>query len=346
MRVIVAGLFFGALLAKPGSAVEPNSKVKEATAQEVRTCKPLGEIVGESRFCIKSRAKESALEQAGALGATHIIWLNVRCVPFAGERASARIFDCSSITSLDETFEDYLAENSKLASETVRSKGIARIMTSRDLDADAADLVGRGYALVGYAGAAGGRIPLETIRKKAGEVGAEIVLIHSKSTGEDVEYQAVTSYHGGGAGLAVSSTYGAGSVGGTSVQMGGSGVSITGTPGSTHTEMVPFSQRRYETQALFWRKLRPGPLGLFLDLIPAEMRTRLARNTGAFVVAVEAETPGFFANIVAGDIIIAVDGHDVRTPKELAALVEKRGSLPLKVRVLRKDTILEVEVKD
>ncbi|MBW8874966.1 MAG: PDZ domain-containing protein [Acidobacteria bacterium] len=92
---------------------------------------------------------------------------------------------------------------------------------------------------------------------------------------------------------------------------------------------------------LFWRKMKPGPLGLFLDLIPSELRARLSRNTGAYVLAVEDETPAFFANIVSGDIIIAVNGTEVRTPAELTALVEHRGPAPLKLRVLRNQTTLK-----
>ena len=66
----------------------------------------------------------------------------------------------------------------------------------------------------------------------------------------------------------------------------------------------------------------PGPLGLYLELIPADLRGPLRRNTGAYVTAVADESAAFFANIVPGDVIIAVRNREVRTPKDLDSATE------------------------
>lgn len=64
----------------------------------------------------------------------------------------------------------------------------------------------------------------------------------------------------------------------------------------------------------------PGPLGLYVELIPADRRGPLKRNTGAYVTAVAEESTAFFANILPGDVIIAAGDAEVRTPKDLDAV--------------------------
>jgi serine protease Do len=320
--------------------------VAEASADQVEDCKPVGQVVGESPFCSKTLGKKSALKQAEALGGTHVVWLQFRCVPFVGEKVTARVFNCASTVSLGKDFEDYLEADSRLALSTIRFEGVPRIMSSGDLDADSSDLARRGYVLVGYAGVSGGRVPLETVRKKAVAVGAEITLFRSSAAGADIEYQAVTTYNRGGAGIAHSFGAIGGAVGGSQVGVSGTGTSIMSAPGNTQTEMVPFSQRRFDTQVLFFRKLKAAPLGIFVALIPTDLRARLARNTGAFVVGVEDEGPAFFANVVPGDIIIAVNGIEVRTPTEYASTVENLGPASVTLQILRGGASLEVKVQE
>lgn len=63
--------------------------------------------------------------------------------------------------------------------------------------------------------------------------------------------------------------------------------------------------------------------------MPPGLRAQLWRNRGACVIAVEDETPAFFANITSGDIVIGVNGREVRTPKEPASVVESLGATPM-----------------
>jgi S1-C subfamily serine protease len=62
-------------------------------------------------------------------------------------------------------------------------------------------------------------------------------------------------------------------------------------------------------------------------------------------MAVEDESPAFFANIVLGDVIIAANGVEVLTPGELTSLVGRLGKVPLTLRILRNLNPIEVEVK-
>ena len=96
----------------------------DATAVETRSCRPLGEVLGESIFCNEYLAMESAREQAHALGATHILWTNVRCVVFVGEKASARIFDCDPEVALDDSPQLRIHVHRQLAPSGVSGDGL------------------------------------------------------------------------------------------------------------------------------------------------------------------------------------------------------------------------------
>lgn len=320
------------------------SAVKEATAEATKNCKPLGQIIGESMVCSKRRAIENGLAQAEALGATHIIWLPTRCVLGQGEKAPARIFDCAPAVSLDDDYEDYLVDPS-FAAKTLLPRGPARIMSSSNLDVDSADLGRRGFVLIGYLGMSGGRPGLDAIRTKSEKVGSEITLLQIRGAGVDVEYQSITSYSGGGVGVSFSSGFGSAVVGGTTASGSGFRSTVTGVPGSTSTEMVPYSERRFETQVLFWRRLAPGPLGLSLELLPVELRASLGRNTGGFVVAVEDESPAFLANVLVGDVIVRLNTTMIRTPAEFVTAIGEAGDGPIVLGVIRAGKEMEIQVR-
>ena len=319
-------------------AAEPFT-VRDTTIDQVAECKPLGEVLGESMVCIggKNRAMNSARKQAQASGATDIVFTNVRCAFGAGERASARIFDCKGNVpvDLDLAYEDRLADDPKLVEKTVAAE-TPHLYATQQPDADAMDLERRAYLLVGYVAMNGRTIPPATITAKARAVGAEIVLVSTKPGAEYVEYQSVTRYSGGGAavGFSTANVYGNGS------SFNGTGTTITALPGQTSTEMVPYAERTYDTQLLFFRKRKAGPLGLYLDLIPANLRQTLGRNTGAYVVAVEDESPSFFADILPGDVIVEANGAQVRTPSD----VEAAASPVRSVKVLRGTESLDITI--
>jgi hypothetical protein len=283
---------------------------------------------------------ESAREQAHAIGATHIVWTNVRCVVFVGEKASARIFDCGTEVALDDVFENYLTRDNDLSAVTAPSDGPAKVMMSSDLDADTEDMTLRGYALVGYAAASGSAIRLDAIRERSNSLGAEKVLVHTRSTGVDVEYQAVTTYSRGGVGVGFTNAWGSGTYGSWTA----SAKTRIAQPGISQTEFVPFSQRRFQTQALFWRKRLPGPFGMFTAKIPLTLRASLQRNTGAFVFAIEDDSPAFFANILPGDLVIGVDGEEIRAPSELATAASQKASATIVFQLLRGGEVLNVSV--
>ena len=62
------------------------------------------------------------------------------------------------------------------------------------------------------------------------------------------------------------------------------------------------------------------PLGLYVMLVPPELRASLKRNTGAYVKSVADRSPAFFANILPGDVIVRTGSMEVRTPEDLNGL--------------------------
>jgi hypothetical protein len=303
--------------------------------------------------CSQDRAKQSAFNQANVLGATHIIWTDSRCVVGVGWKTSARIYDCEAETSLAEVFEDYLSRSPDLRKNTQPALESPQILRTSDPDGDGEDLALRGFALVGFAGVEGSAISLDEIRSRAAAIRAAVVLVHSRAAGVDVEYQAVTRYTRGSPGYVHTNAHagvqgrGSGAVGSTpfwwnsSVYGTGNSTSLIVPPGETRTEYVPFSQRRYDTQVMFWRKRRPGPLGLYVSRIPVGMRAKLERNTGVYVLAVEEDSRAFFANVLPGDIVIGIDGEGVRTPDDLSSL----GAKAVLLEVLRQGRRVKIEVR-
>lgn len=85
-------------------------------------------------------------------------------------------------------------------------------------------------------------------------------------------------------------------------------------------------------------------LGVVLDLIPVALRSELGRNTGAYVAAVEDESPAFFANLLVGDVIIGVAGEEVRTPSEFEAVLESVPSGPVELTLIRGREKLELRI--
>lgn len=67
---------------------------------------------------------------------------------------------------------------------------------------------------------------------------------------------------------------------------------------------------------------KPTMLGINLREIPLEKRVQLQRNTGAYVGNVVKDSRAYFANIVLEDVIIAINGKEVRAAEDLDKLKE------------------------
>lgn len=241
--------------------------------------------------------------------------------------------------ALEEQFENYLSEVPTLDSQTIAANE-ARVVQSQDLDRDGAALYRKGYVLVGYLGVTAEAAPMDLIRDRAADLGAWVVQVSTKDAGVKSEVREVTTRTSG----TVASSVGFGSVSSSTGQSAfGTANAISFVPGRTSTQFVPFEQRQYQVQAAFWRKRKPNDLGAYAELIPADLRQGLKRNTGAYVVALEDESPAFFANLLVGDVVVGVNGNSVSTPADLQNELSSSGA-ELKLTVLRDGESQEIEV--
>jgi S1-C subfamily serine protease len=68
-----------------------------------------------------------------------------------------------------------------------------------------------------------------------------------------------------------------------------------------------------------------------MEDLPAELRTKLERNTGFQVVVVLNDSPAFRANILEGDVVLKMNGQDVLSQADgiskLAALAGQQVTI-------------------
>ena len=105
--------------------------------------------------------------------------------------------------------------------------------------------------------------------------------------------------------------------------------------GTFSTTVVPTTVSIYEHHATFWRKTKPKIFGAIMSELPPELRAKLQRNTGAYVTHVVNGTPAFRANIMRGDVIVAIAGVEITSIQEARSVLEKYAEQEVEVRFLR-----------
>lgn len=254
---------------------------------------------------------------------------------FIGEfSVPSRVDATLKLIASTENLESYLESSSALEAMTIAASE-AVIRSSQDLDAASQELYSQGYLLVGYAGYVAETVVPEQLRASASKLGASLVLVSSEYLGERTTVRDVTTRSGGS--LATAGVF--------SPSLAGPITAFTFVPGQTQTHFVPFSERQFRNQALFWRKRKPNPLGVFADYLPDPLRKELQRNTGALVIGIEPDGPAFLANILVGDVIVAIGGNPVHTPSDLQRISQAaQGESELEVIRNGKDVRLKVQV--
>lgn len=262
-----------------------------------------------------------------------------------------------------EQFENYLEQIPGLAAKTLATERSV-LYTSDNLDADSRALEAQGYVMVGYVGSSSEVVPLDLVRDRAKQLGAAVVLLQAQFDGMQTEMRSVTTRQSGGVGTSFSSgsSYGSGLASFRASDLAGNSVhgnvsasgssnfydtSMSVTPGSTTTSVVPFAKRQYRTQATLWRKRAGNALGAIAEVLPSELRAKLQRNTGAYVLAIEDNSPAFYADVLVGDVITAIGGRPVRSPDELATTITALGPGVFDLEIVRetKPIALKVELR-
>jgi hypothetical protein len=124
---------------------------------------------------------------------------------------------------------------------------------------------------------------------------------------------------------------------GGSVTAYGSGKSTT--YGST-TTYIPITTPRSDYGAIYFVKQHFNLGAIFRDLNDAE-RQELQSNLGAVVQLVVDNTPAFFADVLVGDLVTAIDGVPVANSEGVGHILRERRGRQITVAVLRKGQRIE-----
>lgn len=198
----------------------------------------------------------------------------------------------------------------------------------------------RGYSMIGNSMFNSGRSETEdSAVHQAQAVGADLVLIlNPKYTGTITSNIPITtpttttSYSTGRA-----TAYGAGAP----VTAYGSGTTTTY---GTTTNYVPMAINRSDYGAIFFVKQKVG-LGLFTRDLNDSERQQLQTNKGAVVRVVVDETPAFNADLLVGDIIVAVDGLNISGAKMFNELLRDRSGKTVTIDLIRREQRIEKTVQ-
>ena len=209
-------------------------------------------------------------------------------------------------------------------------------------------LVRSGYVMIGSASFEGpARDYGYALRAKAAEVQADIVLVSQAYARTMNGVLPITTYHPG----QPVTTYSTGQVSATAYGSGGtvygsgtySGTSTTYTPGTTTTNFVPYQVQRNSYSAGFFRK-RYYIAGWQLEPLSDSERQALQRNTGMKVRFPVEGTPVFRANILPGDILVALDGEPLVSEQDISDRTLAKAGQTVKVTVLRGGAEKTIEV--
>ncbi|MHA6884643.1 PDZ domain-containing protein [Ralstonia pseudosolanacearum] len=198
----------------------------------------------------------------------------------------------------------------------------------------------RGYVLIGSSSFNSGRAESEDAAIQQGQqVGADLVLIlnprYTGSTTTAVPLTTPTTTTSYSTGMATA--YGASGV------VNAYGRGTTTTYGTT-TTMMPLTIHRSDYGAGYFIKRKWSFGALWRDLSDAE-RQELQSNKGVYVRLVVDNSPAYLADILPGDIILAIDESPVLNQQSVSNELRARAGQTVIVSLYRRGNRLEKSVQ-
>jgi hypothetical protein len=238
--------------------------------------------------------------------------------------AACLAFGACASTSFEEFFTDFSDQWHGLPAPS-GTVSVASVSHPADVS-DALEMFSEGYAFIGVSSFNG---PLEnnsSVLANAQKIGAEKVLVSSRYTDTRTgsisipTTRAVTTTESGTVSASGRDGLVAGSYAGTST---------TYVPTTT---MLPWQVQRYDQTALYFAPLGPSCLGIWL-LEPTDAE-RLAAGTNrvATVAAIREGSPAYLADILAGDLLVSINGQTVANN---ASDILLRSGEEIRVRIKR-----------
>ena len=198
---------------------------------------------------------------------------------------------------------------------------------SDNMERDIISLRSRHYQPIGESSFNGRYEDQASIITQAKLVGASVILARSKFTNTSITTKMLvlpdsqTTYHSGN--VSTNTMYNNSSSG--SVSTGNTNGTYSGTSTTFGTKTVPVtsSQQIYDQNAVYFVKITQKlKFGVSLETLTIEQRSEHQRNTGAVVVIVFENTPAFTANLLRGDIILAIDGAAVVSREQAGSIMD------------------------
>jgi membrane-associated protease RseP (regulator of RpoE activity) len=228
--------------------------------------------------------------------------------------------------------------------------GTTRIIAaSADPKNDVKDLYRNGFVMIGESAFQGPPQGNNALMSQAKKVGADVVLVSSVYLGSQqtavpfMQYNPGQTYTTTSSGTVNANAYGSsGYAYGTGNYYGSSS---TTSPGTFTTQMIPVTVQRYNYDAGFFRKMPQTILGVIPQPLPQEIRQHLERNTGVFVWVVRNDSPAFNANILEGDVILQMNGEDVKSVADYIQKYTRMAGQQTDVEIWRNGQLKTVSVQ-
>jgi hypothetical protein len=228
------------------------------------------------------------------------------------------------------------------AARFIPNDGPMQIVQSSNLEDESLFLLRSGYVQIGVSSFSGPSPVTEAeIREHGAKCGAAIALYTFAHEGSSQSTLAIPQFNPG----TTSTTYASGTLygsGGQSTRF--SGVGTTTSSGTVTTNYIPITVNRYGSTVIFWRKTTPPILGVQVVDLPNHLRVSLKRNAGAYVQMVVNDSPAFVANLVPGDVMIAINDEPVNHGADVPALVDRHAGTRVVVRIIRDGAELTMPV--
>jgi serine protease Do len=233
-----------------------------------------------------------------------------------------------------------VGERKDLTIEVLQPNQEPQIIETNDLNSEYQNYTTKRYIIIGHSSFNGEYEDKQNVIKQAKRVGATLVLVKSEYTNTQTSTTALqlpntqTNYHSG-------SVYGGGGV-----------ANYSGTTTTSGTTAIPITthQRRYDQEAWFLVKasyIIPPKIDFYPRDLSVEERIEIERNTGVVVATIYEDTPMFYANVLRGDIIIAVNGVQVKNSAQWGQLSDgitgKSTTLTILRKGVQKDLVVQFD---
>jgi hypothetical protein len=208
-----------------------------------------------------------------------------------------------------------------------------RLLTTNDIRGDALKLLEQGYLPLGRSSFTGQEVDARAALAQAQAVGADVVLVMQKFVRTDTVSVPVTEWSPDRSITQRDTTQTISSAGGavqTTVHEG-----VTTLVGEYETHYVPQTVETFDHFAGYWRKAPTPLLGILASDLTQEQRQALQSNRGVEVRVVVRKSPAYLADVLPGDIVRKLGGHQVTDCDDFFHTVQSMAGLSVTLDLWR-----------